>query len=115
MASLVDSTTSRGQITGAICPMLLKLADGREYGFAVLDGGELVGAIGLTVVEEAKEAEVGYWLAAKALGRGIISRATRALIRFSFAELAMNRVVILCAHATSGAGACRSGSGSPSR
>src|SRR5439155_25631165 len=40
---------------------------------------------------------VGYWLAEPLLGRGIVTRATRALTTTAFEELGLNRVQILCA------------------
>jgi ribosomal-protein-serine acetyltransferase len=77
--------------------MLLKLADRKEYGFGLLYRGTLVGAICLDVDEKAIEAEVGYWLSEGAQGWGIVSRATQALVRFSFVDLGVNVVVIKCA------------------
>jgi ribosomal-protein-serine acetyltransferase len=74
-----------------------KFQEGREYGFAVMYRGEPVGTIGLEVADDASEAEVGYWLAADAQGRGIMTRATEVLVRFAFEELDRNRMVILCA------------------
>lgn len=93
----VDATTSPEDTRRFIREMLLGLANGKLYGFDILYQGELVGAIGLRVEGDAKEAEVGYWLSHKAQGRGIVSRATRALVRFSFIDLGLNRAVIKCA------------------
>jgi ribosomal-protein-serine acetyltransferase len=93
----VDGTTSPDDTRKFLREVLQKLAGGREYGFAILDRGRLVGAIGLRVADDAQETEVGYWLSAQAQGRGVITRATQALVRFSFEELRMDRVVILCA------------------
>jgi ribosomal-protein-serine acetyltransferase len=93
----VDATRSPEDTRRFIREMLLRLADEKEYGFDILYQGELVGAIGLSVEGDAKETEVGYWLSEKAQGRGIVSRATRALVRFSFTDLGLNRVVIKCA------------------
>lgn len=93
----VDANKSPEDTRRFIRQMLLKLAEGKEYGFGVLYQGELVGAMGLDVGEEAKEAEVGYWLSETAQGHGIVSRATQALMRFSFEDLGMNVVVIKCA------------------
>jgi ribosomal-protein-serine acetyltransferase len=72
-------------------------ADGRRTGFDIIYLDELVGTIALTVGENAREAEVGYWLSEKAQGHGIVSRATRALVRFSFVDLRLRLVVIKCA------------------
>jgi ribosomal-protein-serine acetyltransferase len=48
-------------------------------------------------VESPGAAEIGYWLAEKAQGRGIVSRAVRVLVRFSFVELGVDAVLIRCA------------------
>ncbi|HEU4356166.1 MAG TPA: GNAT family protein [Actinomycetota bacterium] len=93
----VGATKSSEDTRRFIRELFLRLADGKEYGFGVLYRGELVGAIGLSVVSDAREAEVGYWLSEESQGRGIVSRATRALVLFSFVELGLNRVVITCA------------------
>jgi ribosomal-protein-serine acetyltransferase len=93
----VDETTSSEDTRRYIREMLLRLADASEYGFDIVYRGELVGAIGLSVERGAREAEVGYWLSEEFQGRGIVSRATRCLVRFSFIDLGLNRVVVNCA------------------
>jgi ribosomal-protein-serine acetyltransferase len=93
----VDANKSPEDTRRFIRQMLIKLADGKEYGFGILDRDTLVGAVGLDVVEEAMEAEVGYWLSEDCQGRGIVSRATQALVRFSFVDLGLNVAVIKCA------------------
>jgi ribosomal-protein-serine acetyltransferase len=93
----VDETTTSEGTRRFIREMLLRLADAREYGFDIVYRGELVGAIGLSVERGAREAEVGYWLSEESQGLGIVSRSTRSLLRFSFMELGLNRVVINCA------------------
>jgi ribosomal-protein-serine acetyltransferase len=93
----IDATTSADDTRTYLREVLRKFADGREYGFAVLERGEPVGTIGLRLADDVSEAEIGYWLAAPAEGRGIITRATGALVRFAFEDLGLNRLVILCA------------------
>ncbi len=93
----LESTRSADDTRAYLREVQRNFADGREYGFGILEGGELVGAIGLRVEAMANEAEIGYWLAEAAEGRGIITRATEALVRFAFDELGLNRVLILCA------------------
>jgi ribosomal-protein-serine acetyltransferase len=93
----VDETTSSEDTRRFIREMLLGLADAREYGFAMIYRGELAGSIGLSVGRDAREAEVGYWLSEEFQGLGIVSRATRSLVRFSFIDLGLNRVVVNCA------------------
>jgi ribosomal-protein-serine acetyltransferase len=93
----VDASTSVEDNRRYIQQMLHALAEGKEYGFAIFYRGELVGGIGLHPIPEIAEAEIGYWLAEAAQGQGIITRASRALLRFSFDELEMHRVIIKCA------------------
>jgi ribosomal-protein-serine acetyltransferase len=93
----VDASASAEDTRAYIRGMLHAVADGREYGFAILHHGELVGGIGLHLIPELAEAEIGYWLAEDAQGQGIVTRASRALLRFAFEELGMHRVIIKCA------------------
>ena len=59
---------------------------------------ELVGTVGLHYVEWFdSSAEVGYWIAARAEGRGYVTRATRALLEFAFGVAGLNRIVLRCA------------------
>jgi ribosomal-protein-serine acetyltransferase len=46
---------------------------------------------------ENKNTSMGYWLAAKYQGRGIITKTCRALITYAFGELKLNRIEIRCA------------------
>jgi ribosomal-protein-serine acetyltransferase len=93
----VDATRSPDDIRAYLRGTLQSLADGKVYGFVILDRGEMVGSTDLRVTVEAKEGEVGYWIAESAQGRGIVTRTTQALVRFAFDELGMNRFVIRCA------------------
>lgn len=64
--------------------------------FAVTDAGsgELVGSCGLVTIDPVlRSAEVGYWTAPWARGRGVAVTATRAVCRWAFEDLGMRRVV----------------------
>jgi ribosomal-protein-serine acetyltransferase len=93
----IDATKSADDTRAYLREVVRKFTEGREYGFSVLRRGQTVGSIDLRVADDASEAEIGYWLAARAEGGGIITRATEALVRFSFEDLGLERVVILCA------------------
>jgi ribosomal-protein-serine acetyltransferase len=93
----VDATRSSDDTRAYLRDTVRKFTEGRDYGFAILEHGALVGTIGIRPVEDASEAEIGYWISADAQGRGIVTRATEALIRFGFEDLGLNRIVILCA------------------
>jgi ribosomal-protein-serine acetyltransferase len=93
----IESTKSADDTRAYLREVQRNFAEGREYGFDIVERRELVGTIGLRVDAMAQEAEIGYWLAKTAEGRGIITRASEALVRFAFDELGLNRVLILCA------------------
>ncbi len=66
--------------------------------FAVVDdaSGDLLGGIGLAYIEwEDQKAELGYWVAAPARGRGVATRAVRLLARWAFVDLGLFRLEIV--------------------
>ncbi|MGW3043626.1 GNAT family N-acetyltransferase [Kitasatospora sp. NPDC001159] len=64
-------------------------AAGTRFAFAVLEAGELVGNVVLKRGTPGGErAEVGYWTAAPARGRGVAPRAVEALTDWAFATFA---------------------------
>lgn len=71
-------------------------ANGTGAPFAVTDAstGELLGSCGLVSIEhQLASAEVGYWTAPWARGRGVAVSATRAVCRWAFESLDMRRVL----------------------
>jgi RimJ/RimL family protein N-acetyltransferase len=59
---------------------------------------ELLGGIGLVHVDwEEDRCELGYWLAAQARGRSVMTRAVRLLSRWVFESLPIERISILAA------------------
>jgi RimJ/RimL family protein N-acetyltransferase len=57
-----------------------------------LRAGELVGAVGLELDQENRQAEMGYWIGKPYWGRGLATEAAQAVLRFGFEELSLNRV-----------------------
>ncbi|MFJ9776231.1 GNAT family N-acetyltransferase [Kitasatospora sp. NPDC101157] len=84
-------------------------AAGTRYSFAVLESGELVANVALKRPTPGGEAaEVGYWTAAPARGRGVAPRAVEALTAWAFAALAedgLRRIDLL--HQVDNPAACR--------
>jgi ribosomal-protein-serine acetyltransferase len=57
--------------------------------------GELVGSAGFGLWDKTTRiGEVGYWLAESATGKGIATRAARAMVDYAFATLGMHKVII---------------------
>jgi RimJ/RimL family protein N-acetyltransferase len=58
-------------------------ADGTASNFAITEGGRPLGSVGVRWVDpDQGVAEVGYWMAAGARGRGLCSRAVRLVSRW---------------------------------
>jgi ribosomal-protein-serine acetyltransferase len=72
-------------------------AEGRGFALVIEAEDVPVGLIGLDPIDPANEsASIGYWLAANAQGRGIMTRAVEAVLAHAFEDLDLNRV---CLHA----------------
>jgi len=71
---------------------------GDEWAFGVLDlhGGEVLGGAGLHRREAPDALEIGYWLRADAVGRGLATEAVEALARVALGTGAVTRVEIRC-------------------
>jgi len=62
--------------------------------FAVVEqaGGALVGACGLRINARFAHAEMGYWIAEHAWGRGYATEAAGAVLRYAFTQRGLHRV-----------------------
>ncbi len=68
---------------------------GTSYAFGITepDADEVIGALGIHNVSAIhKKAEIGYWLAKKFRGRGIMPEAIGLALKFCFKELKLHRV-----------------------
>lgn len=65
--------------------------EGREYPFAMVLHGRVVGIATLSI-SHGGVGELGYWVAAEQAGEGLATEAGRALLRFSLEELGLYRV-----------------------
>ena len=75
-------------------------ADGSMATFAVVDAGtgELLGSLGIRIEEpEQGNAEVGYWVARGARGRGVASRALRLASRWALRDAGLERIQLRAA------------------
>lgn len=61
---------------------------------AICVGGRIAGIAGLEHVNEAGNAQIGYWLGKHYEGRGLVTRACRALLDYAFGTLGLERVAI---------------------
>lgn len=71
-----------------------RYAEGEEVTFAIVtkSDGQLVGAICLKLIPAAARGELGYWVGEPFWGQGYATEAAKAIIRFGFAHLGLNKI-----------------------
>ncbi len=69
----------------------------REANGIWLRPGELAGTIGMTVTTVENGAEIGYWLGEAYEGRGLVTRASAALIGVGFGAMGLHRITLRAA------------------
>ena len=93
----VDQTREVADSRAAIERSLEEFESGTAVALALVDDGRTVGKIGLHDIGEPEgNAELGYWLAADARGRGRMTRAARAMVGHAFETLGLRRVWLTC-------------------
>ncbi|MBI9082317.1 MAG: GNAT family N-acetyltransferase [Desulfobacterales bacterium] len=67
---------------------------GRQVNLAITlgTGGILIGAVGLVIEPDAHRGDLGYWIGVPHWGRGYCTEAGRAVLRYAFSDLLLNRV-----------------------
>jgi len=74
--------------------------EGEWYSFAVFEreGSKFLGGVGLNFFNHVHQmANLGYWVRTSSAGRGVATNATRAVARFGFEELGLQRIEIVAA------------------
>jgi ribosomal-protein-serine acetyltransferase len=94
----VDYETSVEDSRNFVRRCLQYYLDNEGFTMGIHYQDQLVGVIGYHRVEwPSRKVEIGYWLSADFQGKGIMTRACRAVVRYAFEKLLLNRVTILCA------------------
>jgi ribosomal-protein-alanine N-acetyltransferase len=65
-----------------------------RFVFAIVwkETGQFIGAIGLHLSGRHNTAELGYWLGQPFWGKGFMTEAANAVVKFGFAELGLNKI-----------------------
>lgn len=94
----VDSEVSVEDSRRFVRRCLQHYLDNEGFTLGIRFHGQLVGVIGYHSINwPGRRVEVGYWQSADVQGQGIMTRACRAVVRYAFEKLLLNRVTILCA------------------
>lgn len=96
----VDQVIGIEDTLGFIRQGLTQFAAGEGFQAGIWRGPRLVGVIGFHGMSRVNRSiAIGYWLAAAHQGRGLMTRACEALLRYAFEDLGLHRVEIRCAPA----------------
>ncbi|MEM9487260.1 MAG: GNAT family protein [Cyanobacteria bacterium P01_F01_bin.116] len=94
----LDRTTTTADTRNFIRNTIEQFADTDGMVAAICYDNEIVGIIGYNYIDWANRiGQLGYWLAECHQGKGIMTTACQYLVNYSFAQLVLNRIVILCA------------------
>lgn len=91
----VDTTAEPADVRGFIERSRASAEDLEALGIYV--DGRFIGTVGLRVDRMHHDGEVGYWIVSTHEGRGLVTRACRALIDHAFADLSLHRITIRAA------------------
>ena len=68
-----------------------------DYAFVVLLNDTIIGRIGIYKIDnQNKIGAIGYWLGGDHQGKGIMTKACKALINYCFSSFGLNRIEIKC-------------------
>ena len=94
----VDASRSADDVRAFIGRSLKRFAEHGFFQAGIWDGDEAVGVIGFHDPSEINHyISLGYWLDERRQGRGIMTRATAALVEFALIERGLHRVEIRAA------------------
>jgi ribosomal-protein-serine acetyltransferase len=93
----VDFTITVDNTKDYIVSSLKRHSENNGFDCAIIFNNEVAGIIGLRSIDNTnKITSIGYWLGENFQGRGIMTKACKALTDYCFDTLNLNRVVINC-------------------
>lgn len=91
----VDLVTTEEDSRSFLSNVIAQREEGRGPTFGVLCDGALAGVVGYLPIDRVNRVgEIGYWLAEKAQGRGVMTQCCRFVVRYGFLTLDLNRIQI---------------------
>ena len=93
--SWIDAMTSVKDMRSFIWHSQARQSQNNGFNTGIFYKGQLVGVIGFHFIDhEDRKTEIGYWLAASAQGKGLVTRVCRTMVDYAFHKLGLNRVEI---------------------
>jgi RimJ/RimL family protein N-acetyltransferase len=97
-----DAHKDRAETVAFLERMIAARNEGTSVGWAILEGGTPIGVISIDGIRwefrawRVDRAEMGYWLGRPHWGKGLMSEAATAALRFAFETLGLHKVTIGC-------------------
>lgn len=94
----VDGTCTPADTLDFIDSAARQPGEGQGFVTVIVLAGRICGVVGHHGIDwDTRTASLGYWIAESCQGRGIMTRACRAMIRDAFGRLGVEQVTIACA------------------
>jgi ribosomal-protein-serine acetyltransferase len=94
----VDGTVTPADTAAFVGHALYQYTANRGFQAGIWYQGRLAGVIGYHPIDwTRRQVEIGYWLGAEFEGRGLMTRACRAMVDYAVYDLGLDRVQIRCA------------------
>jgi len=91
----VDLVTSEEDSRSFLATVDAQYEKGRGPTFGILRHGALAGTVGYLPIDRVNRVgEIGYWLAEREQGRGVMTDCCRFVVRYGFLTLDLNRIQI---------------------
>ena len=91
----VDAVTSEEDSRSFLTTVIAQRKEGRGPTFGILRSGVLAGIVGYLPIDRVNGVgEIGYWLAEREQGQGIMTACCRFVVRYGFLTLDLNRIQI---------------------
>jgi ribosomal-protein-serine acetyltransferase len=91
----VDLVTSEEDSQSFLATIAAQHKEGRGPTFGIFLDGALVGVVGYLPIDRVNRiGEIGYWLAERAQGRGVMTACCKFVVRYGFLTLDLNRIQI---------------------
>ena len=93
----VDKTTSPENTATNIAKRIEDFENKKAASFFVYYENQWIGSVGfISLDDENKKGEIGYWLTSEFEGKGLMTECVKACIKYGFEELGLNRIEIKC-------------------
>ena len=91
----VDLVTSEEDSRSFLETVAAQREEGRGPTFGIVHDGALGGVVGFLPIDRVNRVgEIGYWLAERLQGRGVMTQCCRFVVRYGFLTLDLNRIQI---------------------